>query len=231
MLDRFARPGNRTMRVFAAALLTVLATGPAVAATHGPAAQASTEAQAPAAAPAAPLDMETIMANPDWIGPPVEDAYWGVDGSQVYYSLKRDGSPVRDLWRVPARRRHAGTVGPGGRRERRRRHPRVRPGTPARRLRPPWRHLPARSRHGRHRAADPHGGQGARSAFLHRWPPADLPRRQRLVHLCADRWAGGEGRGPRREGRSEGEEAGRPGRRPAVAVQDAAWAACRRRRR
>ncbi|WP_426286095.1 S9 family peptidase [Luteibacter sp. E-22] len=90
------------MRVFAAALLTVLATGPAVAATHGPAAQASTEAQAPAAAPAAPLDMETIMANPDWIGPPVEDAYWGVDGSQVYYSLKRDGSPVRDLWRVPA---------------------------------------------------------------------------------------------------------------------------------
>jgi dipeptidyl aminopeptidase/acylaminoacyl peptidase len=72
------------MRVLVAALLTALAA-------------------APAAAAAPPLDMETIMANPDWIGPPVEDAYWSVDSSQVYYSLKHDGSPVRDLWRVAAR--------------------------------------------------------------------------------------------------------------------------------
>jgi dipeptidyl aminopeptidase/acylaminoacyl peptidase len=72
------------MRVLAAALLTALAAAPAL------------------AAPPPPLDMETIMADPDWIGPTVEDAYWSVDGSQVYYSLKRDGSPVRDLYRVPA---------------------------------------------------------------------------------------------------------------------------------
>ncbi|HVI57219.1 MAG TPA: prolyl oligopeptidase family serine peptidase [Luteibacter sp.] len=72
------------MRVLAAALLTVLATAPAL------------------AAPPPPLDMETIMANPDWIGAPVEDAYWSVDGTQLYYSLKRDGSPVRDLYRVAA---------------------------------------------------------------------------------------------------------------------------------
>ena len=71
------------MRVLVAALLTVLAAAPALAATP-------------------PLDMETIMADPDWIGPPVEDAYWSVDGAQVYYSLKRDGRPVRDLWRVAA---------------------------------------------------------------------------------------------------------------------------------
>lgn len=47
-----------------------------------------------------PLDLETVMANPDWIGQPVVSPYWSVDGRQLYYSLKRDGSPVRDLYRV-----------------------------------------------------------------------------------------------------------------------------------
>ncbi|WP_266180142.1 S9 family peptidase [Dyella humicola] len=46
------------------------------------------------------LDLETIMANPDWIGTAVESPYWSVDGRSVYYSLKRDGSKVRDLYRV-----------------------------------------------------------------------------------------------------------------------------------
>ncbi|MFC5436045.1 prolyl oligopeptidase family serine peptidase [Rhodanobacter umsongensis] len=59
---------------------------------------------APAAAAAAPvstpLDLETVMANPDWIGQAVEQPYWGVDGRHLYYSLKRDGSQVRDLYRV-----------------------------------------------------------------------------------------------------------------------------------
>jgi Tol biopolymer transport system component len=47
-----------------------------------------------------PLDMETIMANPDWIGQAVQNPYWSVDGRSLYYSLKRDGSPVLDLYRV-----------------------------------------------------------------------------------------------------------------------------------
>ena len=50
----------------------------------------------------APLTMETIMANPDWIGQAVENPYWSVDGRSIYYSLKRDGSSVEDLYRVPA---------------------------------------------------------------------------------------------------------------------------------
>jgi len=54
------------------------------------------------AAPAAPgpLDLETVMANPDWIGQAVESPYWSVDGRHVYYSLKRDGSQVRDVYRI-----------------------------------------------------------------------------------------------------------------------------------
>jgi dipeptidyl aminopeptidase/acylaminoacyl peptidase len=56
---------------------------------------------APAAAQA-PLDMETIMANPDWIGHPVERPYWSVDGRSIYYRVQRDGSPVHDLYRADA---------------------------------------------------------------------------------------------------------------------------------
>ena len=51
---------------------------------------------------AEPLTLERIMADPDWIGPPVERPFWSLDGAAVVYSLKRAGSPVHDLWRVPA---------------------------------------------------------------------------------------------------------------------------------
>ena len=50
----------------------------------------------------APLDLETIMASPDWIGHAVENPYWSVDGRNLYYTLKRDGDTVRDLYRVSA---------------------------------------------------------------------------------------------------------------------------------
>ncbi|MFC5742289.1 S9 family peptidase [Dyella tabacisoli] len=46
------------------------------------------------------LDLETVMAPPDWIGAAVTSPYWSVDGRSLYYSLKRDGSKVRDLYRV-----------------------------------------------------------------------------------------------------------------------------------
>ena len=46
------------------------------------------------------LSLEKIMADPDWIGPPVRDAYWSADGRAVYYSLKRIGSPIVDLHSV-----------------------------------------------------------------------------------------------------------------------------------
>ncbi|HEV2621488.1 MAG TPA: prolyl oligopeptidase family serine peptidase [Frateuria sp.] len=61
---------------------------------------ALTALPAVAATAAAPLDLETVMANPDWIGQAVESSYWSVDGRAIYYRLKRDGSEVRDLYRV-----------------------------------------------------------------------------------------------------------------------------------
>jgi dipeptidyl aminopeptidase/acylaminoacyl peptidase len=48
------------------------------------------------------LSLDKIMADPDWIGPPVRDAYWSADGRAVYYSLKRVGSPIVDLHRIDA---------------------------------------------------------------------------------------------------------------------------------
>ena len=41
--------------------------------------------------------LDRIMGDPDWIGPPVESPYWSVDGKSIYYSLKRQGSTIRDL--------------------------------------------------------------------------------------------------------------------------------------
>jgi dipeptidyl aminopeptidase/acylaminoacyl peptidase len=76
-------PGEESMRRLLLAALVAFTAAPAVAAS------AST-----------PLDLETVMANPDWIGQAVESPYWSVDGRSVYYSLKRDGSPLRDLYRV-----------------------------------------------------------------------------------------------------------------------------------
>ncbi len=48
----------------------------------------------------AELTVDSIMANPDWIGPAVESPYWSADGHFIYYRLKRDGSKIRDLYRV-----------------------------------------------------------------------------------------------------------------------------------
>jgi len=53
-------------------------------------------AQAPA-----PLTIEQVMADPDWIGPPVEDAWWAWDGRRVQYELKRKDSAVRDTFEQP----------------------------------------------------------------------------------------------------------------------------------
>ena len=49
------------------------------------------------AQPAQALTLDRIMADPDWIGPAVEQAWWSWDGRRAYYPLKRAGSPIRDL--------------------------------------------------------------------------------------------------------------------------------------
>jgi dipeptidyl aminopeptidase/acylaminoacyl peptidase len=55
---------------------------------------------APARAAEPGLSLEKIMADPDWIGPAVRNAYWSADGRTVYYSLKRSRSPIIDLHRI-----------------------------------------------------------------------------------------------------------------------------------
>lgn len=47
-----------------------------------------------------PLTLEQIMAEPDWIGAPVESPFWALDGSQVLYSQQRVASPLRDLYAI-----------------------------------------------------------------------------------------------------------------------------------
>ena len=61
---------------------------------------ATLTAQRGAPAPAAGVTLEQIMADPDWIGRSPENAYWGDDNKTIYYSQKREGSPLRDLYAV-----------------------------------------------------------------------------------------------------------------------------------
>ena len=49
---------------------------------------------------AEPLTLAQTMADPDWIGPPVEDAWWRWDGKAAQYTLKRNGATIRDTWQV-----------------------------------------------------------------------------------------------------------------------------------
>ena len=46
----------------------------------------------------APLTLAQVMADPDWIGAPVEQAWWSWDGQRAYYLLKRDGANIRDTY-------------------------------------------------------------------------------------------------------------------------------------
>lgn len=48
-----------------------------------------------------PITLAQTMADPDWIGPPVEQAWWAWDGQHVQYNLKRDGATIRDTWQQP----------------------------------------------------------------------------------------------------------------------------------
>lgn len=46
----------------------------------------------------AKLTLQKIMSDPDWLGRQPQDAYWSLDGKSIYYSQKRLGSPIKDLW-------------------------------------------------------------------------------------------------------------------------------------
>jgi dipeptidyl aminopeptidase/acylaminoacyl peptidase len=52
--------------------------------------------------PATPITLDQAMANPDWIGNPVESAWWGWDSRQVYFKQKRNGSVLRDTYQIAA---------------------------------------------------------------------------------------------------------------------------------
>lgn len=56
--------------------------------------------QAAAAASSPSVTLERIMSDPDWIGPPPENPYWGDDNRSIYFERKRTGSEVRDLYRL-----------------------------------------------------------------------------------------------------------------------------------
>ena len=51
--------------------------------------------------PKAPLTLTQAMADPDWIGTPIEAAWWSWDGQRAYTQRKRKGATIRDTWVQP----------------------------------------------------------------------------------------------------------------------------------
>src|SRR5690606_36042286 len=78
----FFHSPDMTMRLPALTILTVVTAvavlPPAAAATPVP----------------TPITLDQAMASPDWIGNPVEQAWWGWDGKSVYFKQKRTGSQL-----------------------------------------------------------------------------------------------------------------------------------------
>lgn len=66
-------------------VLALLAAAPALAQTAAP----------------TPITLDQSMAHPDWIGPPVNSAWWAWDSRRVHYPLKRNGSPISDTYVQP----------------------------------------------------------------------------------------------------------------------------------
>ena len=47
------------------------------------------------------ITLEQAMADPDWVGNAVEQAWWAWDGQSAYYTQKREGASIRDTFRKP----------------------------------------------------------------------------------------------------------------------------------
>ncbi len=47
-----------------------------------------------------PITLDQAMANPDWIGTPVDSAWWSWDSQNLHYNQKRTGSPIRDTFLI-----------------------------------------------------------------------------------------------------------------------------------
>ncbi|PJK09051.1 S9 family peptidase [Lysobacteraceae bacterium NML95-0200] len=67
------------------------------------------------AQPQPALTLETIMADPDWIGNGVEAAWWRWDGQSIEFQQKRAGSNIRDNFRIAARGGQATALADGAR--------------------------------------------------------------------------------------------------------------------
>ncbi|MGV8941162.1 MAG: prolyl oligopeptidase family serine peptidase [Lysobacter sp.] len=76
-----------------AVALSLSALSPSVAAQTGPAAGSGMNT-------GTPITLDQAMADPDWIGPAVEQAWWAWDGQHVQYNLKREGESIRDTWQT-----------------------------------------------------------------------------------------------------------------------------------
>ena len=57
-----------------------------------------------------PITLDQAMAHPDWIGTPIESAWWSADSQSVFYRQKLSDSPVRATYQISAQNGQAARV-------------------------------------------------------------------------------------------------------------------------
>ena len=136
-----------------------------------------------ASAPARAITIEQAMADPDWIGSPVQHPYWSVDGRSLYYHAEAQRLAGSRSASHRHRRRQGHDRRSAGDDQRRRRRCGVRSPARARRVRAQRRCLHPRCRQRPPDAGHAHAAAGKLAAVFRRRPRAAVSQRQRLVRL------------------------------------------------
>jgi hypothetical protein len=95
---RFAQSPMRKPARLAHAICLTLCLAPAAFAQD---ATPSNDSAASAGDANAPLTLDQVMADPDWMGAPIEQAWWSWDGQRAYTQRKRTGATIRDVYVQP----------------------------------------------------------------------------------------------------------------------------------
>lgn len=54
------------------------------------------------------ITLEKIMSDPDWLGRQPGNYFWADDSRTIFYSRKREGSPISDIWSIDTQDSNAG---------------------------------------------------------------------------------------------------------------------------
>jgi dipeptidyl aminopeptidase/acylaminoacyl peptidase len=100
----FKTPQKLLIALISASLVACVATNEASQVTPMPVKQPVAEVYVPDVKPSSAstqITMETIMADPDWLGREPQQSYWSDDSLSIFYARKQEGGPLNEFWHRP----------------------------------------------------------------------------------------------------------------------------------